>query len=126
MTVHKLLVVLLLNELLESVFVHISHQLIEDLGVIESHILQELRELIDGNSHGLALSADDFNELDRLMVLPVLQVVAQLHLLDRVHHTLHVLRVINAVVVVSKRVQVVVWLRVVVLVIRYKLIILLW
>jgi hypothetical protein len=51
------------------------------------------------------------------MVLPVLQVVAQLHLLDRVHHTLHVLRVINAVVVVSKRVQVVVWLRVVVLVI---------
>ena len=41
--VHKLLVVLLLDELLESVFVHISHQLVENLGVIESHILQKLR-----------------------------------------------------------------------------------
>ena len=60
------------------------------------------------------------------MFLAVLQVVAQLHLLDRVHHTLHVLRVINAVVVIAKRVQVVVRLRVVILMIRYKLIILLW
>lgn len=59
------------------------------------------------------------------MVLTILQVVAQLHLLDRIHHTLHVLRVINAVVVVAKRVQVAVWLGVVILMIRYKLIVLL-
>lgn len=59
------------------------------------------------------------------MVLTILQVVAQLHLLDRIHHTLHVLGVINAVVVVAERVQVAVWLGVVILMIRYKLIVLL-
>ena len=87
--------------------------------------MQELRELIHGNSHRLTLSADNLNELDWFMVLAILQVVAQLHLLDRIHHTLHVLGVINAVVVVAERVQVAIWLGVVILMIRYKLIVLL-
>ena len=60
------------------------------------------------------------------MFLTILQVMTHLHLLDRIHHTLHVFRVVDAAIMGSERVQIAVWLRVVVLMIRYKLINLLW
>lgn len=123
--VHELLVVLLLDELLKAFLVHVGHQLAEYLRVVQGHVLQELRQLVDRNSHGLALSAKNLYELDGFMSLAVLQVVPHLHLLDRVHHALHVIGVVNPVVLVrSKRIQVVVRLRVVVLVIRHELIVL--
>ena len=60
------------------------------------------------------------------MLLTILQVMTHLHLLDRIHHTLHVFRVVDAAIMRSEGVQIAVWLRVVVLMIWYKLINLLW
>ena len=44
---------LFLNELRESLFIPVSHELVEHVWLIESHVLKELRKLVNG----------DFNEL---------------------------------------------------------------
>lgn len=44
---------LFLNELRESLFIHVSHELVEHVWLKESHVLKELRKLVNG----------DFNEV---------------------------------------------------------------
>ena len=40
------MLLLFADELIESLLIHICHQLIEDLRIIQGHILKELRKLV--------------------------------------------------------------------------------
>lgn len=57
---------LLADKLVEPILIHIGHQLLEDLRIIESHILQELWKLIDWDGHHVSGFPWYLNELYRL------------------------------------------------------------
>ena len=48
---------LLLNELVQTIFVHVSHQLVEHLRLVLGHVLEELGKLVDRDLDGLATRA---------------------------------------------------------------------
>ena len=96
--IDKLLVVLLFNELFESFFVHVRHQLAKYIWVVNCHVLQELRQLINGDSHRFSVATENFNELYRVVVeMPIVSILIQLHLPNRLHHTRHVVTVVMIV-----------------------------
>jgi hypothetical protein len=65
------MLLLFTDELIKFFLVHIVHQLIKNLGIIQGHILQELGKLINWNRDHISRLAWDFDKLDWLRPIHV-------------------------------------------------------
>ena len=100
------MLLLLADELVEPLLIHVGNELCENLRVIGRHVLKELGELIYWDSNDVTHFIRDFNELDGLWTIHValwasivvrkstfhsspIRIVVQV-----IHHTLHVFLVI--------------------------------
>ncbi len=76
------------DELIQSIFIHVGHELIENFRIIDSHVLQKLWELIYRYCNNIARFSWYLNELNWLWPIHV-ALIASIYITKCATEVLH-------------------------------------